>query len=69
MKKLEEKILRSFRKHMNKEIEGLNLIVCLNEPWGENLEYDCEIIEEQEDGRTWYVQCTKLGNVVSIIEL
>lgn len=62
---LEEKILKSFKKYMGKEVEGLDLIVALTEDCWPDFEgtYSCEVMEKQDNGKVWTCECTKSGNV------
>lgn len=66
--KLEEKILKSFIKHEGKEVEGLDLIVCLTpDCWPDDYNtYSCEIMEKQDNGKVWTVECTRTGNVKEV---
>lgn len=62
---LEEKILKSFIKYEGKEVEGLDLIVCwIPDNWPDfgNV-YSCEVMESQDNGKVWEVECTKSGKV------
>jgi hypothetical protein len=69
--KLEEKILKSFKKYMGKEVEGLDLIVTLSEDNWPDFEgtYACEVMERQDNGRVWSCECTRNGNVKDTYEL
>ena len=62
---LEEKILKSFIKYEGKEVEGLDLIVCWTPDCWPDFEntYSCEVMESQENGKVWEVECTKSGKV------
>lgn len=60
---LENKILKSFIKYEGKEVEGLDLIVCMPdlETWEE--EHECVVEETRANGKVWNVTCTRNGNV------
>lgn len=65
---LEEKILLSFKKKLGKKVEELDLIVAIDpENWEE--EHTCEVMEKQDNGKVWAVDCTKTGKVKEVYEL
>lgn len=66
-KLLEEKILKSFRKYEGKEVEDLELAVALDDGWDD--EHTCSVMEAKNNGRVWFVECTKSGNVKETYEL
>lgn len=64
---MEEKILKSFRKYMGKEVENINLLVSIPDTF--EYEYQCEVLEKEDNGRVWLVQCTRNGNVKDVCEI
>lgn len=65
MERLEDKILKSFMKKEGKEVEELELFVALVDdcwPDDEGI-YSCEVMEKQDNGKVWYCECTRNGNV------
>jgi hypothetical protein len=71
MEKLENTILQSFIKKMGKEVDGLDLIVAFSEdtwPDDDNI-YQSIVMERQDNGKVWNVECTRNGRVKDIIEL
>jgi len=71
MEALEEKILKSFIKYEGKEVKDLDLLVALcPDCWPDDEGvYTCEVMETQDNGRAWHVECTKNGNVKETFEL
>lgn len=71
MKELEEKVLKSFIKCEGKEVESLDLIVCIADdefPDDEGI-YQAQVMERQDNGRVWNCICTRTGNVKETYEL
>lgn len=66
---MEQKILESFNKKMGKEVQGLELLVALNTDEYDNWDKTCEVMETKDNGKVWFVECTKTGNVKSIYQL
>lgn len=72
MKELENRILKSFKKYMGKEVEDLDLIVCISpDCWPEDIDniYTCEVMERKDNGKVWTCECTKNGKVKETIQL
>lgn len=73
MSELESKILKSFTKKLGKEVEGLDLIVFIDEdywPDPDNIyNYCCEVMESKDNGKVWTCVCTKSGNIKEYYEL
>ena len=71
MEKLEEKILKSFKKYMKEEVEGLDLIVSTTPDCWPDFEgaYTCEVMEKQDNGKVWTCECTKSGNIKATYKL
>jgi hypothetical protein len=71
VKELEERILKSFKKKLGKEVEGLDIMVAFN--------YDCwpddegfylaEVMERETNGKVWTCICTRSGNVKDYYEV
>ena len=71
MKELEEKILKNFIKYEGKEVEGLDLIVCINEDaWPDDEGYYfAEVMENENNGMVWECTCTKSGKIKETYKL
>ena len=65
MSMLEEKILNSFIKYEGKDVDGLDLFVALTDDNWPDYDgvYSCEVMEKQDNGKVWYCECTKNGNI------
>lgn len=66
---LEEKILKSFINYMDKEVQGLDLMVSMPDPEDWDEEHICEVMEKQDNGKVWTIKCTKTGNVKNVWKL
>ena len=68
---LEEKILVAFNKYMGEEVKGLDLIISICPDCWPDYEgtYSCEVMEKQDNGKVWNVECTKFGKIKDCIEL
>lgn len=71
MSELESKILRSFTKKLGKEVEGLDLIVCVEpDTWpDDDGQYSAVVEEKKDNGKVWDCYCTKNGNIKEYFEL
>ena len=70
-KLLEEKILASFKKKLGKEAKGLDLFVAISPDCWSDWEntYTCEVMEKQDNGKVWSLECTKSGNIKDYYQL
>lgn len=71
MIKLEDKILEQFKKKMKDEVKDLELFVALSDDCWPDCEgiYQCEVMENQDNGKVWTCVCTKSGNIKDIYEV
>lgn len=69
--KIEETILKSFKRKMGRDVENLDLIVCISPdcfPDDYN-EYSCEVMESRDNGMVWVVYTDQFGNVSETFEI
>ena len=63
---LENKILTSFKKKLD-DVSNLNLLVSIPDDWEDCKE--CNILEDVDSGKVWFVKCDKNGNVKDWYEM
>lgn len=66
---MEQKILNNFIKKMGKQVQELDLFVALNTDEYDNWDKTCEVMETKDNGKVWFVECTKTGNIKSAYQL